>query len=183
MAFTININLVFIDIIQFINSSLYALVKIWSDNVFRYLSQEFSCEQLKLVKQKVVYPYEYMESFKKFSEDKLPDRCRFYSSLKDKCINDKDFLHATDVWNMFKINAMGDYHDLYLKTDVLSLADVFEKFINTCLKDYGLDPCNFFSSCRLGWDAMLKMTEMELELVSDIDIYLFVKKATRGGVF
>ena len=79
-----------------------------------------------------------MDSFKNFSEDKLPDRCKFFSSLKDKGISEKDYLHA-NVWNVFKMNTMGDYHDLYLKTDVLLLADVFEKFISTCLYYYGLD--------------------------------------------
>ena len=87
-----------------------------------------------------------MDSFKKFSQNRLPDRSKFCSSLKDKCISEKDYFKAVDVWNMFKMNTMGDYHDLYLKTDVLLLADVFEKFINTCLDCYGLDPCHYFSS-------------------------------------
>ena len=117
MAFTINKNLVFIDSMQFIN--------------FKYLSEEFSGEQLKLVKQKGVYPYEYMNNFERFLENKLPDKCKFFSSLKDECISEKDYLHASNVWNVFKMNTMGDYHDVYLKTDVLLLADNFEKFINT----------------------------------------------------
>ena len=71
---------------------------------------------------------------------------------------------------------MGDYHDLYLKTDILLLADVFEKFINTCLEYYGLDPCHYFSSPGLSWDAMLKMTGIKLELISDIDMHLFIEK-------
>ena len=90
MAFTINKNLVFIDSMQFMNSSLDSLVKILSDNDFKNLSEEFSGEFLELVKQKGVYPYEYMGSFEKFSENKLPDRSRFYSSLKDECISEKD---------------------------------------------------------------------------------------------
>ena len=80
---------------------------------------------LKLVKEKGAYPYEYMNSFKKFSEDKLPDKCEFFNSLKDKCVGEKDYQRANNVWNAFKIKTMGDYHDLYLKTDVLLLADVF----------------------------------------------------------
>ena len=79
---------------------------------------------LKLVKQKAVYSYEYMDSFKKFSEDTLLDRSKFYSSLKDKCISEKDYLHANNVWNVFRINRLGDYHDLYLKTDILLLANI-----------------------------------------------------------
>ena len=128
MAFTININLVFIDSMQFMNCSLDSLAKHLSDNDFGCLSEEFSDELLRLVK--------------KFFENKLPDRSKFASSLKDKCISEKDDLKAVDVYNVFKMNTMGDYHDLYLETDVLLLADVFEKFINTCLDYYGLDPCH-----------------------------------------
>ena len=146
MAFTINSNLAFINSMQFMNSSLNKLVKNLADNDFKYLSQEFRGDLLQLVKQKGVYPKEYMDSFETFSEDKLPDRCEFYSFLKDKNISEKKYLTSINVWNTFKMNTMGDYHDLYLKTDVLLLADVFEKFINTCLEYYGLDPCQYFSS-------------------------------------
>ena len=123
-----------------------------------------------------------MDSFKKFSEDKLPDRCKSFSSLKDECINKKDYFHAIDVWNVFKMNARGDYHDLYLKTDILLLADVFKKFINTWLEYYGLDRSHYFSSPGLSWDAMFKMTGRELELISHIDMYLFIEKGMRGGI-
>ena len=85
-----------------------------------------------------------MDNFQKFSENKLPDRCKLFCSLKDKCISEKDYLKANNIWNVFKMNAMGDYHELCLKTDVLLLADVFEKFINTCLDYYGLDPSHYF---------------------------------------
>ena len=81
---------------------------------------------------------------KKFSEDKLPDRSKFFSSLKDVCISEKDYLKANNIWNEFKMNTMGDYNDLYLKTDVLLLANVFEKFISTCLNNYVLDPFSLF---------------------------------------
>ena len=97
MAFTINKKLVFIDSMQFMNSSLDSLVKNLSDNDFNYLSKEFSSEFLKLVKEKGVYPYVYMDSFKKFFEDKLPDRCKFFSSLKGKCINEKNYLKANNI--------------------------------------------------------------------------------------
>ena len=91
---------------EFLNSDLDALVKNLSYNDFKYLSQKFSGDLLELVKQKGVYPYEYMNSFDRFSEDKLPDRCEFYSSLKDGCISEKDYLHAVKVWNKFKMNTM-----------------------------------------------------------------------------
>ena len=176
MAFTINNNLFFIDIMQFMNYSLDTLVRNLSKMDFNYSSQEFSGDLLELVKQKGVYPYEYMGSFKKFSEVKLPDKCSIFSFLKDECISGKDYLRAINVWNVFKMNTMDDYYDLYLKTDVLLLAGVFEKFINTCLKYYRLVPFYYFSSPELSWDAMLKMTEIELELISDIDLYLSAEK-------
>ena len=130
----------FIGSMQFMNSSLDSLIKNLSDNDFKYFSAEFNGEFLELVKQKGVYPCEYMDNFQTFYENKLPDRCKFFSSLKDKCITQKDYLKANNILNVFKMNAVGDHHDLYLKTDVLLLADVFEKFINTCVDYYGLDP-------------------------------------------
>ena len=119
MAFTIKKTLAFIDSMQFMDSSLGALVKTLSDNDFKYISQEFTGEQLKLVKQKGVYLYEYMKSLKTFSNDKLANRCEFYISLKDECITKKDYLCASDVCNVFKINAIGDYCGCYSKANVL----------------------------------------------------------------
>ena len=173
-VFIINTNLVFIDRMQFMNFSLHSLVKNLSDNDFKYLSEELSGKFLKQVKQKVVYPYEYMDSFKRFSENKLPDRYRFFSSLKDVCISDKDYLKASNIWNVFKMNTMGDCHDLYLKADVLLLADVVEKFTNTCLDYYGSDPCHYISSHGLIWDAMLKISEIKLDALTCI--YLLKKE-------
>ena len=131
MAFTINEKLFFIGSMQFMNSSLDSLVKMLSTNDFEYSSEDFSNEFLKLVKQKGEYPYEYMNNFKKFSEDKLPDRCKFFSSLKDVCVTEKQYLKANNIWDVFKMNIMGDYHDLYLKTNALLLSDLFEIFIST----------------------------------------------------
>ena len=127
------------------SSSLDALVKNLSDNDVKHLSQEFSGEFLKIVK-KGVHPYQYMDGFKQFLDDKLPDRCEYFSSLKDEFISEKDCLHAIDVWIMFKMNTVGAYHDLYLKPDILLLADVFEKFIDRYLEYYGLDLCHYFVS-------------------------------------
>ena len=160
MAFAINRNLVFIDSMQFMNSSLDSLVKKLKDEDVKYLSEEFGGEYLKLLKEKAVYPYEHMNSFKKFNETELPSKNKFFSSLKDKNISEKDYGKAKNIWNTFRIKTLGKYHDLYLKTDVLLLCDVFEKFINTCLNYYGLDSCHYFSSPGLSWDAMLKMTGM-----------------------
>ena len=135
-----------------------------------------------MVKKKGIYPYEYFISFKKFKESNLPYIDNFFSSLKDCGISEKEYQRAWDVWNVFEIKNLGEYYDLYLKTDVLLLCDVFEKFINVCLKDYGLDPCHYFSSPGLSWDAMLKMNGIQPEKISDIDVHLFLEKGMRGGV-
>ena len=116
MAFAVNENLVFLDSKQFMNSNLDSLVKNLSSDDFKYLSEKFSGELLELVKEKGVYPYEYMNSFEKFSENKLPDQSKFGSSLRDECISEKDYQKANIVWNAFKMSTVGDYHDLYLKT-------------------------------------------------------------------
>ena len=123
-----------------------------------------------------------MDVFEKFLDKKLPDKRKFFSSLKEKCIGKKDYLCAINAWNLFKINTMRDYHDLYLKTDVLLLAVVFEKFINTCLK-HGLGYFHYFSSPGLIWDAILKLMEIELELNLDTDIHLFIEKRNERRYF
>ena len=102
MAFSLNKNLAFIDSMLFTNSSLDKLVKDFSDKDFNYLSEEFSNEQLKLVKEKAIYPYKYMSPFKNFKENKLPDKCKFFSSLKDFRINEKEYQRANKVWKVFK---------------------------------------------------------------------------------
>ena len=193
MAFFFNKNLVFIDSMQFMSSSLDKLVKNLSDKDFKYLIEEFGFENLELLKQKGVYPYEYMNSFERFNEKKLPAKKYFYNSIKDGKIDEdgkisdgqidvNDYLTCKKTWNKFEMKNMGDYHDHYLKKDVLLLADVFEKFIDTCLKYYGLDPCHYFSAPGLSWDAMLKMTGIELEKIPDIDKYLFTEKGLRGRI-
>ena len=135
-----------------------------------------------MVKKKGIFPYEYMDSFKKFKESKLPDIDYFFSSLKDCGISEKEYQRACNVWKVFEIKNLGFYHDLYLKTDVFLLSRVHEKFISVCLKDYGLDPCHYFSSPGLGWNAMLKMTGIRLEKINNIDVHLFLEKVMRGGV-
>ena len=124
MSFTLNKNIIFIDSMLFMNSSLDKLVKNLND--FKYLSKEFSDEQLELVKQKGVYPYECMDSFKKFKEDKLPYIDCFCNSLKDCRISGEEYSKACSVWKVFDIRNLGEYLDLYLKTDVLLFCDVLK---------------------------------------------------------
>ena len=144
---------------------------------FKDLSEVFSGEKLELVKKKGIYPYEYFDSFKKFKESKLPDIDCFFSSLKDCCISEKEYQRACNVWKVFEMKHLGVYHDLYLKTDVLLLCDVFEKFISVCLRDYNLDPTHYYSSPGLSWNAMLKITGIQLEKINNIDVHLFLEKS------
>ena len=123
-----------------------------------------------------------MSSFKKFKENKLPDKRKLFSSLKDCGINEKEYPKADKVWKVFKINNLREYLDLYLKTHVLLLCDVFEKFIKTCLEYYCLDPSHYFSSPILSWNATLKMTGIKLQKIDIIDMHLFIEKGMRGGI-
>ena len=140
---------------QFMTSSLDKLVKNLSDKDFKYLIEEFGSEYLELLKQKGAYPYEHMNSFERFNEEKLPARKYFYSFIKNgKIVDDgkisdghidvNDYLTCKKPWGKFDKKNMGDYHDHYLKKDVLLLADVFEKFIDTCLKYYGIRSLSLF---------------------------------------
>ena len=160
MSFTLNKNIFFIDGMLFMNSSLDKLVKNLSDKDFKYLSEVFSSEKLELVKRKGIYPYEYFNTFGKFKESNLPDIDKFFSSLKECGINEKEYQRARDVWKVFKIKKFGEYHDLYLKTDLL-LCDVFEKFIDVGVGDYKLNPCYYVSSPNISWDAMVRMTDIQ----------------------
>ena len=106
----------------------------------------------------------------------------FYSLLNDENISYDDYKHAKDVWNAFSMENMGEYHDLYLRSDVLLLADVFENFRVACLENYTLDPSHYVSTPGLSWDAMLKYTKVELELLTDVDMHRFFERGTRGGI-
>ena len=124
-----------------------------------------------------------MNSFERFSEKKLPDKEYFYGSLKDgekldDHVSDKEYLRSKKLWNALNMKNMVDYHDHYLKKDVLLLVNVFEKFIDTCLTFYKLHLCHYFSSPGLSWDTMLKMTG----IISGIDMYLFLEKGLSGGI-
>ena len=182
MAFMLGNNLTFIDSFQFMGSSLDKLVNNLPKDDLKYTSKVFKGKKLNLLSQKGVYPYDFMDSFEKFDQTKLPTKDQFYSILNDQHITDDEYDHAKKVWKTFKIKTMGEYHDLYLGSDVLLLVDVFESFRKTCLQYYKLDPCHYFTSPGLSWDAMLKMTNIKLELMTDIDMYQFIEKGLRGGV-
>ena len=182
MAFMLGKHLLFLDSFQFMSSSLDNLTKNLPDDAFIFTQQEFTGEQFNLMKQKGTYPYDYMDSFQKFNDTQLPIKKDFFSILYNQHITHEQYDHAQTVWNTFNLKTMGDYHDLYLKSDTLLLADIFENFRKTCLQYYKLDPCHYFSSPGLSWDAMLKMTKIKLELITDIDMFQFIEKGLRGGV-
>ena len=142
----------------------------------------FTGGKLNLMSQKGVYPYDYMDCFEKFNQMELPTKELFFSILNDQHITHREYDHARKVWETFNLKNMGEYHDLYLKSDVLLLADVFKSFRKTCLQYYKLDPCHYFTSPGLSWNAMLKMTNIELELMTDVDMFQFIEKGMREGV-
>jgi hypothetical protein len=142
-------------------SSLDKLTKGLGKDDFKNLdlmTTHYTREQQEMTKQKGVYPYEYMDGFDKLEETDLPPKSRFFSSLTNENISDADYGRAQDVWNTFNMKTMRDYHDLYLKTDVLLLADVMENFRKVCRTNYGLDPLWYYTAPGLAWDATLKLT-------------------------
>ena len=175
-------HLAFIDSYQFMASPLANLAKNLPAEKYIYTSEAFEGEKLALMKEKGLYPYDYMDSEAKFAERHLPARKDFYSILTDEEISESDYAHAQKVWEVFEIENMGQYHDLYLKSDVLLLADIFQNFREICLHIYGLDPAHYVSSPGLSWDGMQKMTGVSLDLISDVEMQNFIEKGMRGGI-
>ena len=123
-----------------------------------------------------------MDSSKKFNETSLPSKEDFYSNLSMNNIDDIDYRHGNNVFKRFELENLGDYHDLYVQRDTLLLADVFENFRDMCIKEYELDPAHFLSLPVLAWQACLKKTNIELELLTDYDMLLMVEERLRGGI-
>ena len=123
-----------------------------------------------------------MDSWKRFKEESLPDKEYFQSKLSNEHITDEDYAHAQKVWRTFKIKNLGDYHDLYVQSDTALLADVLENFRDKCIEIYRLDPAHFLSAPGQAWQACLKKTEVELELLTDNDMLIMFEEGTRGGM-
>ena len=175
----------FIDSFSFLDTSLANLVNNLRNDKqqpFVHLRNHFPTNTSLLLR-KGVYPYEYMHSTQQFEEICLPCQDDFYSSLTQSHISDEDYIHAINVWKSFQVKNIGEYHDLYLKCDVLQLADVFEHFRNKCLTNFKLDPAHYISTPQFAWDAMLKMTKAKIEIFSEEnqDMHLFVEPHIRGG--
>ena len=180
MAFMLGKHFKFIDSFQFMSTSLDKLVSNLPKEDLKYTSEEFTGDKLSLMSQKGVYPYDYMDCFETFNLTELPTKDEFFSVQH---ITNREYDHAKKVWETFNLKNMAEYHELYLKSDVLLLADVLtESFRKTCLQYYKLDPCHYFTSPGVSWSAMLKMTNIELELMTDVDMFQFIETGMRGGV-
>lgn len=185
ISFDVN-SLRFLDSLQFLSASLETLV----NNLSGYGSQHFkifneyfqNSEISSLLLRKGVFPYDYMDSFERFDETRLPPKSAFFNSITDEHLSDSEYEHAVKVWDTFNIQNLGEYQDLYVKTDVLLLSDVFESFRNLCLENYKIDPCHTYTAPGLAWQACLRMTGVELELLTDPNMYIFLEGGIRGGV-
>ena len=206
ITFSLN-RLEFKDSFSFLSSSLEKLVKLTKygsasgttealasrnnklrDNWQEHFKYSFKGKYIKnekdlfLLTEKGVYPYDYCNDFNKFNDTELPEKKHFYSRLSEEDISDADYERAKLIWKHFNIKNLGEYHDLYLETDVLLLTDAYENFRKQCLTDYELDPAHYYTLPNFAWDAMLLKTGIELELLHDEELYNMVEKGLRGGM-
>ena len=171
------------DSFKFMSSSLDSLTKILDSRGKKLFGfEDYSELQYDLLNRKGVYLYEYINFWDRFNETQLPPIDAFYSNLNMFSISEDDYQHAQRVWEEFGIHNLGDYHDLYLRTDVVLLANVYKAFRDTCLRHYKLDPAHFKTSPGLAWKACLKCTGIKLELLTDPDMLLMFERGIRGGI-
>ncbi|MEL7079369.1 MAG: hypothetical protein AAGM46_26060, partial [Cyanobacteria bacterium J06582_2] len=177
-------NLRFIDSFQFLSSSLESLGKNLSqnDNSKFIETKKYFGEDFHQLLGKGSYPYEYMDSFDKFEIPQLPPKDQFNSKLNNQSITDEKYQQCVHLWEKFNMRNMGDFHDLYLRQDILLLTDVFENFRNLSCEYYKLDPCHYFSAPGLFWDSMLKKTKVKLQLFTDEEQLSFIEGSIRGGI-
>ncbi|XP_060859702.1 uncharacterized protein LOC132936907 [Metopolophium dirhodum] len=180
-----NFTVRFIDTFRFMASSLSCL----AENLitpelenFRETAKHFVAGDMPLVTRKGVYPYEYTDSWEQLEETQLPRKRDFYSTLTETGIKEEDYEHGKLVWDHFGCRTLGEYSDLYLKIDVLLLADVFENFRDVCMRAYNLDAAHYFTAPGLSFDAMLKFTGQKLQLLHDYDMLLMFENGIRGGL-
>lgn len=175
----------FIDSFKFMASSLDKLASWIPSEKKGLLRNEFAHitdERIHLLERKGVFCYDYVDSWEKLDERMLPSKESFKSSLTNEPISDVQYAFANEIWRKFNIQSLGEYADLYLRVDVCLLAIVFENFRETCMKLYKLDPANYYTTPGLAFDAMLKYTKVKLELLTNIDMVLFVERGIRGGI-
>jgi hypothetical protein len=182
-------HLQFKDSLQFLPESLESLVSSLQRgglHKFENMRNAFShmrADDVERMLRKGVYPYDYMNKWERFYETELPPIEAFTSRLRGgELCTQADYAHAQRMWDLLQCRTLKDYHDAYLKMDVTLLADVFENFRKVCMLNYQLDPAHYVSAPQLSWDAMLKVTGCELELIADPEMYRLLKEALRGGV-
>ncbi|GFT79782.1 uncharacterized protein NPIL_673121 [Nephila pilipes] len=172
----------FLDFCRFMPSSLEKLATNLKSDQFRIIKSFISEDKVSLLMRKGCFPYDYVSSPERLSETCLPPKQEFFNRLNNEELTDDDYQHAVRVWDVFNIRTLGEYSDLYVKTDVLLLSDIFENFRSVCMKAYNLDPVWYYTAPSLSWNSMLKFTKVKIELLMDYDMYLFVEKSIRGGI-
>ena len=189
LSFTLD-NITFLDSYQFMKESLAKLIKNLRDGDYEFpITSHVYEEEIELnpniknlILRKGVFPYDFFDDESKFQLNHLPEKGNFYSSLCQENISDEDYEHAKNIWKTFNMKNFGDYHDLYLILDTVLLADCFQKFRNIIHKEYGLEPCHFYSIPMLAWSACLKISDIKLDLITDVDMYNFLQEGIRGGM-
>ena len=201
----------FLDSFQFTMKGLDKLVNTLTDDDFHITKAEFNCkndsttwahchaqyddvskcewckinleeERFQQLRRKGIFFYDYFDDIEKLKENVLPDRSTFFNRLNDEECSENDYEHAKRVWKIQKCSTLRDYHDLYLRSDVTLLTDFFEKFRTMCMDSYGLDAAHYFSAPGMAWDAAIKLTGVELELLDNEEMYSFFEGAIRGGI-
>ena len=176
-------NVRFLDSFQFLSSSLDNLVSSMvrdDTDKFSHTKRQFGNDPN--IFNKGVYPYEYVTGPEILRETCLPPREKFYSELNEEDISEEQYDRALEMWRRYDCKTMKDYHDLYLTLDVTLLADVFENFRDMALREYKLDPAHSWTVPGFAWNCALKMSKVELELITDPDTFLFFENSIRGGI-
>ena len=171
---------IFKDTYLFLDKSLDYLTRTINDEDRISLKQEFGEDNYKLLTKKGIYPYDYFDNEDKYDELQLPKKQKFFNRLDNKNISNEDYKHAISVLKTFKCKNLLDYSILYSKTDICHLSDIFQKFSDFAYKTYDLDPRHSYTLPGYSCQAMLKMTKIELELISDSDMYLLLMDTIRG---
>lgn len=172
----------FIDSYRFLPVSILKLTESLSEHDFIETRKLVPQDKMNLVLRKGVFCYDYIDSFEKFSDTTLPPIDNFYNKLNEEALDPDDYEHACKVWRELEIQTLGEYNDFYVKLDVTLLCDIMQEFRSTCFESYGLDPLHCFTSPGLAWQAMLKETKCNLELITDIDMLLMFESGIRGGI-